>query len=76
MFRECGDDGRTPEIITDMSIRFLAPFTNDVTAEARVIKTGRSLVTVSIDPCDANRTRIAAAQVTDILLGAVKPTAK
>ena len=59
-----------------MSIRFLAPFTDGVTAEARINKTGRSLVTVSIDPYDANRTRIAAAQATDILLGAVKPTAK
>jgi hypothetical protein len=59
-----------------MSIRFLAPFTNDVITESCVIKTGRRLYSVSIDPYDANRTRIAAAQVTDILLGAAKPTAK
>ena len=59
-------------MITDISIRFPAPFKSEITAEARVIQTGRSLRPVSVDPYDANRTRIAVAQVTGILLLAKK----
>ena len=54
---------------TDMNIRFLAPCLSDVTAEARVIKTGRTLCPVAVDLYDANRTHIAVAQVTYMLLG-------
>ena len=56
-----------------MNIRFPAPRTSEITAEARVIKTRRSPCPLSVDLYDANRSRIAVAQVTDILLGLVKP---
>ena len=57
-------------MITEISIRFMAYRTSEVNTEARLIKTGRSLRPVSVDPYDANRTRIAVAQITRILLGA------
>jgi hypothetical protein len=63
-------------MITEMSIRFLAYGTSEVNAEARVIKPGRSLCPVSVDPSDVNRSRIADAQVTGIFSGPSKPTAK
>jgi uncharacterized protein (TIGR00369 family) len=49
---------------TDMIIRFLAPCHTDATADARVIKLGRSLVPVELDLFDAAGTRVAVAQVT------------
>lgn len=49
---------------TDMNIRFLAPCLTDVTAEARVIKLGRTLCPVSVDLFDANGKKVAVAQVT------------
>lgn len=49
---------------TDMNIRFLAPCLTDVTAEARVIKLGRTLCPVSIDLFDSSRKKVALAQVT------------
>ncbi|MGB5617131.1 MAG: hypothetical protein WBM78_09845 [Desulfobacterales bacterium] len=58
-----------------MNIRFLAPCTSEITAEARVIKTWRSPSPVSVDMYDTNRTHIAVAQVTDIL-GLMKPGIK
>ena len=57
-------------MITDMSIRFTVPCTSKISAGARLIKTGRNPYPVSVDPYDANRTRIAVVQVTGILLGA------
>lgn len=49
---------------TDMNIRFLAPCLTDATAEARIIKFGRSLVPVSVMLRDANGREVALAQVT------------
>lgn len=49
---------------TDMNIRFLGPCLTDVTAEARVIKLGRSLCPVAVDLFDANAHQVAVAQVT------------
>ena len=71
IFTETGPDIRLTT--TDMSIRFLAPCFSDVTVEASVIKTGRTLCPVSVDLYDANRQHIAVAQVTYMLLGPEKP---
>ncbi len=51
---------------TDMNIRFLSPCLSDVTAEARVIKLGRTLCPVTIDMMDAQGRKVAVAQVTYI----------
>ena len=53
-----------PMTTTDMSIRFLAPCRSDVTAEARVIKLGRTLCPLAVDLFDAEGVRVAVAQVT------------
>ncbi len=57
-----------PLTTTDMNIRFLAPCLTDVTAKARVIKLGRTLVPVSVDLFDATGKQVALAQVTYIRL--------
>jgi len=49
---------------TDMNIRFLAPCLSGVTADARIIKFGRSLVPVGVTLRDANAREVALAQVT------------
>ena len=49
---------------TDMNIRFLAPCLTDATAEATIIKFGRSLVPVSVTLRDAKGREVALAQVT------------
>jgi uncharacterized protein (TIGR00369 family) len=54
---------------TDMNIRFLAPCLSDVTAKAKVIKLGRTLVPVSVDLFDSANRRVAVAQVNYMLLG-------
>ena len=54
---------------TDMNIRFLAPCRSDVTAEARVIKLGRTLCPLSVDLFDAGGVLVAVAQVTYMRLG-------
>jgi len=69
IFTETGPNIRLTT--TDMNIRFLAPCFSDVTAEARVIKTGRTLCPVAVDLYDATRTHIAVAQVTYMLLGSM-----
>jgi hypothetical protein len=56
-----------------MNFRFPAPRISEITTEARVTKTGPSPCPVTVDLYDANRTHIAVAQLTDILLGLVKP---
>lgn len=53
---------------TDMNIRFLAPCRSDLTAEARVIKFGRTLVPLAVDLFDADGVRVAVAQVTYLRL--------
>jgi uncharacterized protein (TIGR00369 family) len=53
---------------TDMNIRFLAPCLSGVTAEARLIKFGRTLCPVAVDLFDENRQMVAVAQVNYILL--------
>ena len=53
---------------TDMNIRFLAPCLSDVTAKAKVIKLGRTLVPVSVDLFDSKDRHVAVAQVNYILL--------
>jgi len=53
---------------TDMNIRFLAPCLSDVTAKAKVIKLGRTLVPVSVDLFDSKNRHVAVAQVNYILL--------
>jgi uncharacterized protein (TIGR00369 family) len=57
-----------PLTTTDMNIRFLAPCLSDVTAKAKVIKLGRTLVPVSVDLFDSTNNQIAVAQVNYILL--------
>jgi len=60
-----------PEIkltTTDMQIRFLSPCLSDVTAKAKVIKLGRTLVPVSVDLFDSRNKHVAVAQVNYILL--------
>ena len=49
---------------SDLHVRFLAPCFTEVTAEARVMRLGRTLCPVQVDLFDAERTRVAAAQVT------------
>lgn len=49
---------------TDMNIRFLAPCRSDVTAEARVVKFGKTLCPVSVELRDSHGTLVAVAQVT------------
>lgn len=53
-----------PMTTTDMSIRFLARCVSDVTAEARIIKFGRTLCPVAVDLYDAGGIKVAVAQVT------------
>lgn len=48
---------------TDMNIRFLAACRTDVTASAAVIKHGKTLVPVSVELFDDNKTKVAVAQV-------------
>jgi uncharacterized protein (TIGR00369 family) len=54
---------------TDMNIRFLAPCLSDVTAKAKVIKLGRTMVPVSVDLFDSSKRHVAVAQVNYMLLG-------
>lgn len=49
---------------TDMNIRFLAPCLTDATAEAKIIKFGKSLVPVNVWLRDASGREVALAQVT------------
>jgi uncharacterized protein (TIGR00369 family) len=49
---------------SDIHVRFLAPCFTDVTAEARVIKFGRTLCPVDVQLFDTNGAQIATAQVT------------
>jgi uncharacterized protein (TIGR00369 family) len=56
---------------TDMNIRFLAPCLSDVTAKAKVIKAGRTLVPVSVDLFDSAQKLVAVAQVNYILLDSI-----
>lgn len=53
-----------PMTTTDMNIRFLAACRSDVTAEARVIKLGRTLCPLTVDLFDAAGVKVAVAQVT------------
>jgi len=53
-----------PMTTTDMNIRFLAACRSDVTAEARVIKLGRTLCPLAVDLFDASGVKVAVAQVT------------
>ena len=62
-----------PLTTTDMSIRFLAPCLSDVTAKAKVIKLGRTLVPVSVDLYDSANRHVAVAQVNYILLDNLPP---
>jgi uncharacterized protein (TIGR00369 family) len=54
---------------TDMNIRFLAPCLSNVTAKAKVIKLGRTMVPVSVDLFDSANRHVAVAQVNYMLLG-------
>ena len=54
---------------TDMNIRFLAACRTDVTAIAQVIKHGKTLVPVSVELFDENKTKVAVAQVNYMKLG-------
>jgi uncharacterized protein (TIGR00369 family) len=53
---------------TDMNIRFLAPCRSDATAEAKIIKVGKTLCPVSVEVRDAQQVLVAVAQVTYIRL--------
>jgi len=48
---------------TDMNIRFLAPCHTPVTAKARVIKAGRTMIPVAVDLYDDDGKHVAVAQV-------------
>ena len=74
IFTETGPNVRLTT--TDMNIRFLAPCFSDITAEARVIKLGKTLCPVAIDLYDSKKTHIAVAQVTYILLGTLNTASK
>ncbi len=52
-----------------MNIRFLAACRTDVTAIAQVIKHGKTLVPVSVELFDENKTKVAVAQVNYMKLG-------
>jgi uncharacterized protein (TIGR00369 family) len=54
---------------TDMNIRFLAACRSDATAEARVIKFGKTLCPVAVTLRDAAGKEVAVAQVTYMRLG-------
>ena len=54
---------------TDMNIRFLAPARSDVTADAQIVKFGRTLVPVAVSLRDADGKEVAVAQVTYMRLG-------
>ena len=54
---------------TDMNIRFLAACRSDATAEARVIKFGKTLCPVAVTLRDAAAKEVAVAQVTYMRLG-------
>ncbi|MGH9643801.1 MAG: PaaI family thioesterase [Terriglobales bacterium] len=58
---------------TDMNIRFLAACRSDCTAEATVIKFGKTLCPVSVTLRDTNGTQVALAQVTYMRLGEIEP---
>jgi len=65
--------GAAAEITTtDMNIRFLAPCRSDCTAEATVIKFGRTLCPVTVKLSDTNGTHVAVAQVTYMRLGDIR----
>jgi len=59
---------RRPMVTTDMNIRFLAPCKGDVTADARVLKFGRTMCPVTVDLFDESKKLVAVAQVTYMLL--------
>ncbi|HYL14009.1 MAG TPA: PaaI family thioesterase [Terriglobales bacterium] len=62
--------GADAEITTiDMNIRFLAPCRSDCTAEATLIKFGKTLCPVSVELRDASGVHVAVAQVTYMRLG-------
>lgn len=63
-------EGEPRVTTTDMNIRFLAACRSDATAEARVIKVGRTLCPIAVDIRDAKGTLVAVAQVTYMRLGA------
>jgi acyl-CoA thioesterase len=66
--------GANAEITTtDMNIRFLAPCRSNCTAEATVIKFGKTLCPVSVTLRDMNGAQVALAQVTYMRLGEVRP---
>jgi uncharacterized protein (TIGR00369 family) len=54
---------------TDMNIRFLAPCRSDATAEAKVIKFGKTLCPVAVEIRDAGGVQVAVAQVTYMRIG-------
>ena len=49
---------------TDMNVRFLAPCYSDATAEAKIIKAGKTLCPVSVEVRDAQQVLVAIVQVT------------
>ena len=61
IIRKFGPDVRIAT--TDMNIRFLAPCIGEVTAEARFIKSGRTLNPIAIELFDRHGTKVAVAQV-------------
>lgn len=54
---------------TDMNIRFLAPCHSKATAEAKIIKFGKTLCPVSVEIRDVQGVLVAVAQVTYMRLG-------
>ena len=58
----------TQAATTDMNIRFLQPCLTDLTAEATVLRFGKTLSPVSVDLWDEQGTRVAVAQVNFVLL--------
>ncbi len=54
---------------TDMNIRFLAPCRSDVTAEAKIIKLGKTLAPVAVELFDDSGVMVAVAQVNYMIVG-------
>lgn len=57
-----------PMLTTDLSLRYLAPCTTDLTATARLLKPGRTLCPVAVELYDAGGTQVATGAVCYIRL--------
>src|SRR5437667_4714157 len=59
---------------TDLTIRFLAPCRSDITADAKIIKFGRTLCPVAVELHDSDGILVAVAHVTYLRMGSLQKT--